>query len=81
MAVPVRVVPGGRPRGVIVRELDGVVEGSAGLDREERVVAVAVREDVQTVGVQVGRLVQVVSQGDAQTRSAGQRSALAVLGC
>src|SRR6185369_12339518 len=43
-----------------------VVEAAVGVDGDERVVAVAARRHVQAVGVQVGRLVDVVDQSHPQ---------------
>ena len=64
-AVVVRVVPAQR-RPVIGGELVGVRVGLPGIDLDEDVVAVALRRDVEAVGVQVGRLVEVVLEGDDQ---------------
>ena len=64
-AVVVRVVPERSCR-VVGRDQVVVVERFAGVDRHERVVAVALRGDLQPVGVQVGRLVEVVDQVDTE---------------
>ena len=60
-AVVVGVVPVGARR-VVGGHADEVVEGGAGVDPQERVVAVGLRGDAQAVGVQVGGLVEPVGE-------------------
>ena len=72
--VLMRVVPE-RARGMVCGKVVGVIEGLAGLNGHENVVARLFRRDVPSVCVQVGGLVDVVDQRhlDAVTRSHVQR--------
>ena len=64
-AVVMRVVPVHAWR-VVGWQLITVVEGVAGVDRDEHVIAIVLRRDVQAVHVQVARFGQSISQADIQ---------------